>query len=519
MQLRQTMIERGWLGNKSGQGFYKEMRGPGGEREFWTLDLNTLEYKAPQKVRFESVGQARDVEDLGERLRILTAAEDRAGQYIWATLSYFLAYAAEVFPEIADDLVSVDNAVKWGFAHEAGPFEIWDMLGVRATVERMEREDKPVAPWVKEMLAAGTEAFYQRENGRAVSFYDFRSRTYKPLPARRNVIVLKDLKATGKTIKAGYSASVVDLGDGVACVEFHAKANALDPEIFELIRFGLDEVNRNYEGLVIGNQGEHFCAGANIFNIVAAAAQGLFDELDKAIRMVQSLVTDCRYNPRPVVTAPFGMTLGGGAEVAMAGARICASMETYMGLVEVGVGVIPAGGGCKELVRRIVTPAMRTPNVNVLPFLRRAFEQIGLAKVSTSAEEAREMGFLTDCDRVIANPDHLLAEAKRLVLQLVADGYRPPVRTRLYAAGRDALAALNLAVYSMQQGGYASEHDAKIGRKLAYILCGGDLSSPQWVDEQHFLDLEREAFLSLCGEPKTQERLWHMLQKGKPLRN
>lgn len=519
-RLREAMMERNWLGNKSGQGFYKEMRSSDGQREFWSLDLNTLEYKPPQKVRFESVGQARNVADLGERLRLLVAAEDRAGQYIWATLSYFLAYTAAVLPEIADDLVAVDNDVKWGFAHELGPFEVWDALGVRATVERMESEDKHVALWVKEMLAAGYETFYQRENGRAVGFYDFKSGSYKPLPARPNVIVLKDLKAAGKTIKAGYAASVVDLGDGVACVEFHSKANALDiPETLEIIRFGLDEVNRNFEGLVIGNQGEHFCAGANIFNIVATAAQGLFDQLDQGVRMMQSLMMDLRYNPRPVVVAPFGMTLGGGAEVAMAGARICASAETYMGLVEVGVGIIPAGGGCKELVRRIVTPAMRTPGVNVLPFLRRAFEQIGLAKVSTSAEEAREMGFLTECDRVIANPDHVLAEAKRLVLQLVADGYRPPVRAKLYAAGRDALAALNLAIYSMQQGGYASEHDAKIGRKLAHILCGGDLSSPQWVDEQYFLDLEREAFLSLAGEPKTQERLWHMLQQGKPLRN
>jgi len=518
-QLRQTMMERGWLGNKSGQGFYKEMRGADGQREFWTLDLNTLEYNPPQKVRFDSVGQARNIEDLGERLRILVNAQDRAGQYLWATLSHFLGYSAEVLPEIADDLVALDNAIKWGFAHAAGPFEIWDMLGVRTTAGRMEREDKPVAPWVKEMLTAGYETFYQRVNGRITGYYDFKSKGYQPLQPRPNVIVLKDLKATGKTIKAGYSASLIDLGDGVACVEFHAKANALDQEMFEMIRFGLDETNRNFEGLVIGNQGDHFCAGANIFNIVAAAEQGLFDELDKASRMMQDLMMDCRYHPKPVVVAPFGMTLGGGAEVAMSGARICASIETYMGLVEVGVGIIPAGGGCKEMVRRVVTPVMRTRHVEVRPFLQRIFEQIGLARVSTSGEEAREMGFLTECDRVIANPDHLLAEARRTVLQLVADGYRPPARAKLYAAGRDALATLELAVYSMQQGGYASEHDAKIARKLAYILCGGDLSSPQWVDEQYFLDLEREAFLSLAGEPKTRERLWHMLRHGKPLRN
>jgi 3-hydroxyacyl-CoA dehydrogenase len=313
-------------------------------------------------------------------------------------------------------------------------------------------------------------------------------------------------------LKVNPGASLIDLGDGVLCVEFHTKVNALDDDIFNMILEAMDLAEKDYEGIVIGNDAEQFSAGANIFMIVMAAQSGMWDTLDAAVRKMQTMNMRMRYFSKPVVIAPAGLAIGGGCDVV-------AHAELYSGLVEIGVGVIPAGGGTKELVRRLLTPPMRTQNAEALPFLQRIFETIGMAKVATSAEEARQFGFLSVADRVVMNRSHLLAEAKREVLHLAADGYRPPVPEKLYAAGRDALAAMRVGVYMMNQGGYITDHERLIGEKLAYVMCGGELSRPTWVDEQVFLDLEREAFLSLCGEEKTQQRLWHMLQTGKPLRN
>ncbi|MBI3362007.1 MAG: enoyl-CoA hydratase/isomerase family protein [Chloroflexi bacterium] len=305
----------------------------------------------------------------------------------------------------------------------------------------------------------------------------------------------------------------------MACLEFHTKVNALDQDIMAMTEVALDCVDRDFVGLVIGNNAENFCAGANIAVIALAAQNQLWDQIEATSRVFQGLMMRMRYFHKPVVVAPSGLAIGGGAEVVMAGSRIVAAAESYIGLVEVGVGLVPGGGGCKEMVRRIISPAMQTKNADALPFLTRAFETVGQAKVGTSAEESRALGFLGPCDRIVMNRDHVLAEAKREVLAMIEAGYRPPAPARLYAAGRDALAALNVGVYMFRQGQYISDHDALIGRKLAHILCGGDLSAPAWVDEQYFLDLEREAFLSLCGEPKTLERIWHTLQTGKPLRN
>ncbi|MFN3309413.1 MAG: enoyl-CoA hydratase/isomerase family protein, partial [Anaerolineales bacterium] len=312
---------------------------------------------------------------------------------------------------------------------------------------------------------------------------------------------------------------LIDLGDGVLGVEFHTKVNALDDDIFNMILEALDMAEKDYEGIVIGNDAEQFSAGANIFMIVMAAQSGMWDTLDAAVQKMQNMNMRMRYFSKPVVIAPAGLAIGGGCEVMMHGSRVVAHAELYSGLVEIGVGVIPAGGGTKELVRRIITPPLRTQNAEALPFLQRVFETIGMAKVATSAEEARQFGFLSAADRVVMNRSHLLAEAKREVLHLAADGYRPPLPEKIYAAGRDALAALRVGVYMMNQGGYITDHERLIGEKLAYVMCGGELSRPTWVDEQYLLDLEREAFLSLCGEEKTQQRLWHMLQTGKPLRN
>jgi 3-hydroxyacyl-CoA dehydrogenase len=518
--LFQAMLERKWLGNKTRQGFYKRVDTEQG-REFWVLDPETLEYLAPTKVRFESVGKHRDVEDVGERIKRICNEDDRAAQFIWATTAFGLNYAAHVIPEIADDILAIDNANKWGFNHELGPFEIWDAIGAAESVERMEAEGMTVTPWVKEMLAAGHTSFYKTANGQ-LQIYDPASKKYVTVEPDPRAIVLKDVKAEEKRIVArNLSASLVDLGDGVLCLEFHTKMNALDEDIFKMMVQAREELEKDWVGLVVGNQGEHFCAGANIFMVAVAAQQGEWETLERIIKQGQDALMAFRYCPKPVVSAPFGMVLGGGAETMMAASAACAAAESYIGQVEAGVGLVPSAGGCKELVRRVISPvAKSTPNADPLPFMQRVFETIALAKVSASAEEARQWGFLTPADRIVMNRDHLLHEAKRTVLQLVENGYRPPVRGKeIWAMGANGLAALEVMVWGMGEAGYASEHDALIAKKTAYILCGGKLSKPNWVEPQVILDLEREAFLSLLGEQKTIDRIWHMLNTGKPLRN
>ncbi len=514
-----ALVSSGRLGNKTRQGFYKEVRQPDGTKEFWALNLKTLEYEPPQKVRFESIGKVKDEENLGKRLKALIAAEDRAGQLVRAITYQSLAYASERIPEIADTPKPIDDAMRWGFGREAGPFEIWDMLGVAETVTAMKEAGFPPAQWVEEMLASGFPTFYQVENGAKVGVYHPERKEYERIFSHPSYIVLQELKSAGKTLKVNPGASLIDLGDGVLCVEFHTKVNALDDDIFNMLTDAMDIVEKDYEGLVVGNDAEQFSAGANIFMIVMAAQSGMWDTLDAAVRKMQGINMRMRYFSKPVVIAPAGLAIGGGAEVLMHGNRVVAHAELYAGLVEVGVGVIPAGGGTKELVRRILNPAMYTQNAEPLPFLQRIFETIGMAKVATSAEEARRFGFLSPADRIVMNRSHLLAEAKREVLHMAADGYRPLIPEKIFAAGRDALAAMRLGVYMMNQGGYITDHEKLIGEKAAYVMCGGELSKPAWMDEQYFLDLEREVFLSLCGEEKTQQRLWHMLQTGKPLRN
>ena len=519
VNLLQTMVENGWLGNKTKQGFYKQVK-ENGKKKFLPLNLQTFEYEQPTKPRFDSIGKAKEETDLGKRLRILIEFDDRAGQLVRAFTFQSLSYASERIPEIADTPKPIDDAMRWGFGHEAGPFEIWDMLGVSQTVEEMTGDGFPPAPWVSEMLAKGYQTFYQYEHGSKVGVYAPEVSDYVAITRPPELIVLKELKDAGKVIQKNLGASLIDLGDGVACVEFHTKMNAVDEDILKMIEAALDRTEAGeFDGLVIGNQGDNFSAGANIFFIVMSAQNEAWDQIEMAIRRGQNLNMRMRYFPKPVVVAPAGLALGGGAEIPMHGSRIVAAAELYMGLVEFGVGLLPAWGGTKELVRRIINPPMRTKNADVLPYIQRVFEQIGFAKVATSAEEARQMGFLDTKDRVVMNRDMLIAEAKREVLHMVATGYRPPLPENIYAAGRDAFAALKVAVYMMEEGKYISEHDKLIAEKIAGVITGGELSQPTWVPEQYILDLELEAFLSLCGEKKTQERLWHMLQTGKPLRN
>ena len=516
--LKQGMLERKMLGNKTKQGFYKTVRGADGEKEFWELDLNTLEYQPPSKARFDSVGKALSRDNLADRLKIMISAEDRAGDLVRALTFQGLSYASHMIPEIADTPQPMDDAMRWGYAHEAGPFEVWDMLGVAETAQQMRDAGFPPAPWVDDMIKQGHTTFYRGENGgRAV--YNPGKGAYESLAPDTNRIVLKTQKESGNVIVKNPSATLVDLGDGVACVEFHTKMNALDTDIGAMIDQAMTRVETDFEGLVIGNDAENFSAGANIFVVVMNAQAGQWDVIEQMIRGLQDLHMRMRYFPKPVVVAPAGLALGGGAEMIMHASRVVAHVELYTGLVELGIGVIPAGAGTKEMMRRIINPAMKTPNVLVLPFVQRLLEQIGTAKVATSAEEARQFGILSPCDRVIFNRDHLLAEAKREVLAMSAAGYVLPRPEKIYAGGRDLYAATQVALKAYLEAKQISEYDFKVASKLAYILSGGEFSRPTWVSEQYILDLEREAFLSLCGEEKTQQRMWHTLNTGKPLRN
>ncbi|HEX3050635.1 MAG TPA: 3-hydroxyacyl-CoA dehydrogenase/enoyl-CoA hydratase family protein [Aggregatilineaceae bacterium] len=518
--LLQHMLDNTMLGNKSGGGFYKRFDLPDGSKEFYELNLQTFEYEPPAKVRFESVGQFRKIENTGERIKALVSAEDRAGQFLWHLHAFYLTYAAQRLGEIADNIPAIDNANKWGFNHELGPFELWDALDVADTIPRLEADGYAVPQWVKDMIASGHPTFYHRDhNGVIVSVYDPRTDSYELLASDPRFYVITDMRASGKTVERNAGAAIFDLGDGVALLEFHTKVNSIDDDIIKMGYQALSRLNTDFDGLVIGNQGEHFSAGANIFLIAMLAQQQEWDQLNQVICDLQNLFQGLRRAPRPVVTAPFGMALGGGAEFTMAGSRIVAHAELYIGQVEIGAGLLPAGTGCKELLRRVVNPVMQVPNADPLPHLQKVFEAIALAKVSESAKQARDLGFLTTSDRIVLNKDHLLAEAKREVLHLLATGYTPLPPQKIWAAGRDALAALRMGVYTLREGGFATDHEAVIANHTAYVLCGGDLSEPGWVPEQYILDLERQAFVELCHEPKTLERIAHLLQYGKPLRN
>jgi 3-hydroxyacyl-CoA dehydrogenase len=517
-KLMSTMLERKWLGNKTRVGFYKEVRGKdpqGASREFWSLDLNTLEHVPPTKPRFDSVKAAKDAENLGDRLRSLLSADDKAANLVKALTYQAFQYASSIIPEVADTVKPIDDAVRWGFMHEAGPFETWDMLGVRETAARMEAAGYSAAPWVHEMLDAGYESFYRYENGQKMGVYDVVTGKYVDLIRPDGRVILRQQTV----VSQNSGATIRDLGEGVACLEFHTKMNALDEDIMNMAIEAFDRLEADFDGLVIGSEAENFSAGANLFMMVVGAQQGMWDMLEAAVKKLQDLNMRMRYSPKPIVVAPAGLTLGGGCEITMHGSRVVAAAETYIGLVELGAGVIPAGGGTKEMLRRIVNPVMRIENAEPLAALQRAFLQMGQAKVATSAEEARGMNILGPADRIVLNRDHLLTQAKKEVLHMVQAGYKPPAPEPIYAAGRDALAAIRIGAWMFREGGYISQYDHHIAGRLAYVMCGGELTRPQWVSEQYILDLEREAILSLFGEERTQARMWNILQTGKPLRN
>ncbi len=515
-ELSDKLLERGWLGRKTGRGFY-HMRRDGDQKELWALNLDTLEHEPPSKPRFDSVGKYRKVEPLGERIGLLIKSDDRAGKYLYHLHAFLLAYASQRVPEITDTIVNIDNAHKWGFAHQMGPFEIWDAIGVAATVDRFEAEGYPVADWVRDMLAAGKASFYQRDaGGKTVGYYSPQDGAYLPLVKDPREITIADLRASDAEVYSNGDGNIYDMGDGALLWEFNTKQNSITAGLIESGYKALELLeSAEYRALVIGNDGERFCIGANLDP--SALMAGL-EGIEKVLVSLQDLTTALRYAPKPVLIAAHNMALGGGAELVMSGTAVVAQAELYMGLVEVGVGLVPAGGGCKELVRRLVNPLAAAGSDDKIAGLQRAFETIATAKVSGSAKEAQALGFLTASDKIVMNRAHLLGEAKALALA-ISETYQQRKPEAVYAAGRDAYAALLLAVAGYQEAGYASEHDALIARKLACILSGGALAQPQWVDQQYMLNLEREAFLSLIMEPKTQERVMHMLRTNKPLRN
>jgi len=513
-----SMVDRGWLGNKTRIGFYKEVQS-NGKKEFWPLDLQKLEHIPPTKPKFDSVGKAKDIETLGERLKTLLNETDRGAKLVQALTLQGFQYASTLLPEIADSPKPIDDAVRWGFMHEAGPFETWDMLGVAATVQLMKTAGYPPDKWVEQMLKSGCTSFYEYKNGQKTGVYDLTKEKYVKIKRPVGMVFLNEFKGTKKVIRENTGATLYDIGDDVALVEFHTKMNALDDDIMDMVVESMDRTERDFAGLVIGNEADNFSAGANLFMLVVGAQQGMWDKLEASVRKLQGMNMRMRYFPKPVVVTPAGLTLGGGCEITMHAPRVVAAGETYIGLVELGAGVIPAGGGTKETMRRIINPAMRVENVEVQMFLQKAFLQIGQAKVATSAEEARGMAILSSCDRVVINREHLLTEAKKEVLHMMDVGYHPPAPELIYASGRDMLNALKVGAWTFREGGYITEYDHFIAGKLAVVMCGGELTRPQWVSEQYILDLECEAILSLLGEERTQARMWSLLQTGKPLRN
>jgi 3-hydroxyacyl-CoA dehydrogenase len=483
-----------------------------------------MEYRPREKARFGSIEAGKGIEDTRTRLRTLLGPAlegkdgDKANKFIWAALGSTCLYAARRVPEIADTVVDVDRAMRWGFAWELGPFQTWDAAGVEMMAKAFEREGKQLPPLVEKVLKSPAKSFYASEKG-TTSYFDLAANAMRPVPEPAGILILKSLKERTPVVQENSGATLIDLGDGVVCCEFHTKMNAIGGDILSMIQAGVKRVGADFDAMVIGNQAPNFSAGANLLLLLVSAQEGEWDDLHLAISQFQGATMAIKYARGPVVAAPGGMTLGGGCEVSLHAARIHAAAETYIGLVEAGVGLIPAGGGCKEMLIRASEHSSAGEDLDLFHALKPVFENIAMAKVSTSAEEARTLGYLRPTDAIAMNRDRQIADAKQTALGMVRAGYRPPTGGEIRVLGEEFLAAAKLAIHMMVRGGYASEHDALVARKAAYILSGGAITSPQTVSEQYLLDLEREAFVSLCGERKTQERIAHTLKTGKPLRN
>ncbi|MGZ3757200.1 MAG: 3-hydroxyacyl-CoA dehydrogenase NAD-binding domain-containing protein [Mucilaginibacter sp.] len=510
------MVKNNWLGSKTGQGFYKKEKA-NGTNQFFALDLKTLEYKPSQKIKFPSLELTKTVDSVKDRLKILFAAKDKAGDFYRAVFYHLFAYSSNRIPEIADELYKIDAAMNAGFGWEMGPFEKWDALGVDDTVKAMETIGHKPAQWVYDMLASGATTFYKIENGKRL-YYDIPSKAYKLIPGTENFILLDNIRPT-HTIWKNSGATITDIGDGIINLEFHTKMNTIGSEIIDGINKAITLAETSYKGLVISNEGANFSAGANVGMIFMMAVEQEFDELNMVVKAFQNTMMRIRYSSIPVVAAPHQMALGGGCELCLHADKVVAHAETYMGLVEFGVGLIPGGGGTKEFALRL-SDELQEGDIELNNF-RDRFLAIGQAKVSTSAQEAFEIGYLKKGhDVVVVSQNRLLAEAKQHCLQMADEGYVQPIpRTNIRVLGKQALGLGYIGANTMYSGNYISEHDVKISQKLAYVLAGGDLSQPTLVSEDYLLSLEREAFVSLCAEKKTLERIQSIITGGKVLRN
>lgn len=510
------VVENNWLGDKTGQGFFKKTKGAGGEKEILTLDLKTLEYKLRQKPKFTSVDAAKPVDDLRQRLKMLVSAPDKAGEFYRHFHYGLFSYISHRIPEISDEVYRIDDAMKAGFGWEIGAFESWDILGVQKTVSAMKEAGYTVAPWVEEMLKDGKTTFYKIEAGKSLS-YDPLSKTYEPIPGTNDFIILSNYQ--DKIVWKNGSCNVYDIGDDVLGLQWNTKMNSIGGDVLNGINKAIELAEKNYKGLVIANEGPNFSAGANVGMIFMFAIEQEYDELDFAIRSFQNTMMRCRYSSIPVVVAPHGLALGGACEMSLHSDKVCAAAETYTGLVELGVGLIPGGGGTKEFVVR-ASDEMHEDEPETIT-LKNRFLTIATAKVSMSAMEAYSLGiYRKGLDEVVINQNRRVMEAKRSVIEIYDSGYVTPVQRKdVKVLGRSALGALYAGINGMWRANYATDHDVTVAKKLAYVMCGGDLSEPTLVSEQYLLELEKEAFLSLCGEKKTLERIQSVLKGGKPVRN
>ncbi|MGA8021311.1 MAG: 3-hydroxyacyl-CoA dehydrogenase NAD-binding domain-containing protein [Desulfobacterales bacterium] len=519
----QSMIEKNLLGKKSQSGFYKTELTPEWQKIRKVIDPDSLAYGEYEMPTYPCLEKARHAGSLPERMRSVVYGDDKLARFAWKALANNLIYAANRIPEISDTIVDIDNAMRWGFNFELGPFETWDAIGLKESVEKMERDGLEVPEKIRAMIAAGRSAFYRTDNG-TVSYYDFAAEDYRELKVSPNIISLKALKGAGKVISDIPSATLVDLGDGVACLEFHTKMNALNAEILDFMAYALDHVDANGAGLVIGNQAGGmpgaFSAGADLKGILGAVKEKRFEDIEKMVHDLQTVLQRAKYAPFPVVAAPFGLTLGGGCEVCLAVDRIVGHAELYMGLVEIGVGLLPAGGGCLNLWRRTLQtiPASVT-DVDLGRFFIPVFMTIAMAKVSTSAADARASGFLGARDRIVFNRDYLVGEAKKEVLKMVDEGYAPPVKKKIRVFGESAQGMIAAEIYNLHKGGFISDYDALLAKRIAFVISGGAIRANSELDEEAILTLERRAFMELLRQEKTVARIEHMLNTGKPLRN
>jgi len=511
-----VMQEKKWLGDKTGQGFYKKSKDEKGNTQILTLDLDSMEYKPKAKVKFATLELTKPIENLKDRFPVLLSGKDKAGEFYRSSFYALFQYASNRIPEIADELYKIDDAVCSGFGWEIGPFTTWDAAGLKKSLPKMEELDCKPNQWVYDMLEAGAESFYKVEEG-VRKYWDVNAKQYLPIPGKEEYIILDNIRSTRK-VWGNAGATLFDLGDGILNLEFHTKMNTMGEEVLRGVHHAIDTAEKDFRGLVIGNQGPNFSAGANLGVLFMLAIEQEYDEVNMAIKQFQDTMMRVRYSSIPVIIAPHGLSLGGGCEMTLHADRVQAAAETYIGLVEVGVGLIPAGGGTKELTKR-VSDAIEEGDVE-LNALQNAFMNIATAKVATSAHEAYNMHIMRRGDGISINKNRQISDAKSLAIELADAGYVQPVQaTNIKVQGRTGMALFYAGINGMKMGNYITEHDAKIAAKIANVMCGGDLSYPQEVSEQYLLDLEREAFLSLTGEKKTLERIQAILQGKKPLRN